>query len=139
SLTHTIRPSTYLNRLSLDAWRLLFQKVMPGVTFIHVRDHEHVVRALRALRDQGELAGYTDEELLTVDLIAIWQKPRTSDVRLTEESTAEQSHSQLGDSGAQRSARLADAARVNDSRRSSSQLLRANGAPLLYSPPNSTP
>jgi SAM-dependent methyltransferase len=77
---HTVRPSTYLNRLSLAAWHELFERLMPGVTFRHVRDEDHVVEALETLRRLGELEGYTDDELLTVDLVAVWQKPRTIDV-----------------------------------------------------------
>jgi SAM-dependent methyltransferase len=115
-LAHTIRPSTYLNRLSLDTWRELFERVMPGVMFTHVRDEDHVVEALETLRKLGELQGYSDDELLTVDLIAVWQKP---------------AQSQVGVSGGHFSARLTSAARVSATSLFSSQSLPAKVVPRL--------
>ena len=71
---HTVQPSTYLNRVSLERWLAIFEQTMPGVRFVHERE-ENVEAELAKLREQGELAGYTDDELLTVNLVAIWKKP----------------------------------------------------------------
>jgi SAM-dependent methyltransferase len=71
---HTVRPSAYLNRLSLEEWRASFRAAMPGVVFLS-ECQQGASDELASLRDRGELAAYTDEELLTVNLIAIWRKP----------------------------------------------------------------
>jgi SAM-dependent methyltransferase len=71
----TVRPGTYLNRLSLADWHALFDKLMPGVTYSTDRDSDELVPAIRAMRERGELLDYSDDELLTVNLIALWQKP----------------------------------------------------------------
>jgi hypothetical protein len=44
------------------------------VTFLVERDGEVLADALRELRSSGELSGYTDDELMTVNLVAIWKK-----------------------------------------------------------------
>jgi hypothetical protein len=64
-----------LNRLSLADWHALFEKLMPGVTYSTDRDSDELVPAIRALRERGELLDYSDDELLTVNLTALWQKP----------------------------------------------------------------
>lgn len=69
-----VRPNCYVNEVRLDTWKQMFQETMPGVRFIHER-HEELVPHLRELKAQGELADYADEELLTVSLIGVWQKP----------------------------------------------------------------
>jgi SAM-dependent methyltransferase len=71
---HTVHPNAYLNRLSLAQWRQLFTENMPGVTF---EDDVHLELAgpLEQLRAKGELRGFTDEELLTLNVVAMWQKP----------------------------------------------------------------
>jgi SAM-dependent methyltransferase len=71
---NTITPSTYLNRLRLGEWRALFQREMPGVHFIYEQQPE-IAADLADLHKAGELAEYSDEELLTLNLIAIWKKP----------------------------------------------------------------
>jgi hypothetical protein len=48
---------------------------MPGVHFAYGRDSEDLSPALKELRAGGELAEYADEELLTVNLVAVWKKP----------------------------------------------------------------
>lgn len=75
ALAHTVRPSAHLNRLSLTQWRRLFESVMPGVQFAYGRDNEDLTAALRDLRASNELSEYSDEELLTVNLVAVWKKP----------------------------------------------------------------
>jgi SAM-dependent methyltransferase len=72
----TIRPNTYLNKLSLADWRLLFEEVMPGVKFLNDRQDGEIGDGLKVLREAGELAEYTDEELMTVNFIGIWRKPK---------------------------------------------------------------
>lgn len=75
AFAHTVHPNTYLNRLTLAEWRDLFEAAFPGVTYVADRQDEELGDALRELRAAGELTEYTDEELLTVNLIAIWRKP----------------------------------------------------------------
>jgi SAM-dependent methyltransferase len=72
---HTVRPNTYLNKLSLAEWRELFDKVLPGTRFVYDRQDDEIGDGLSTLRTQGELTSYTDEELMTVNVIGIWQKP----------------------------------------------------------------
>jgi SAM-dependent methyltransferase len=72
----SVHASTFLNRLSLREWQQLFQGRMPDARLIHVRQEE-LAEPLRVLRESGELSSYTDDELLTVDLVAVWQKPST--------------------------------------------------------------
>ena len=45
----TVSPSTYLNRLSLADWRLMFQEIMPGVQFVNEARH-----ADRRFRGRGD-------------------------------------------------------------------------------------
>jgi SAM-dependent methyltransferase len=70
----TVRASTYLNRLRLADWHGLFRQAMPGVCFVNERQDHELGDGLEKLRASGELAGYTDEELMTVNLVAIWKK-----------------------------------------------------------------
>lgn len=73
SLRDAVHPSTYLNEIRLDAWRSMYQEVMPGVHFIHERQ-DHLAGPLSELRAAGELQGFTDEELLTLNLVAVYKK-----------------------------------------------------------------
>jgi SAM-dependent methyltransferase len=75
AFAHTVRPSAHLNRFSLRQWRVLFTDVMPGVHFVHVRDSDDLTTSLAQIRARSELSEYTDEELLTVNLVAVWKKP----------------------------------------------------------------
>ncbi|HVR19546.1 MAG TPA: class I SAM-dependent methyltransferase, partial [Polyangiaceae bacterium] len=75
SLRDTIHPNAYLNKLSLSAWRSLFETIFPGGHLLTEPMLENVKDELRILREQGELFEYTDEELLTVNCIGIWRKP----------------------------------------------------------------
>jgi SAM-dependent methyltransferase len=69
----SVRPSAYLNQLSLDAWRRVFRRTMPGARFLYERDDSF--EELLRLRAQGELVDYTDDELTTVNFVSIWKKP----------------------------------------------------------------
>lgn len=65
-----------LNRLRLDQWRELFDREMPGSSFssVTLETDDPVRNALPSLRLSGELTGYTDEELLTDRIVAVWKK-----------------------------------------------------------------
>jgi hypothetical protein len=70
-----VQAFAYINKLSLDDWRRVFSTELPGVNFAHDMDRGHLPEVLGKLRADGELTGYTDEELLTHNFIMIWQKP----------------------------------------------------------------
>jgi SAM-dependent methyltransferase len=71
-----VRPNSYLNKLTLADWRQLFEARMPGSKVTALCDAGDLDRQeLRNLRSQGQLALYSDEELLTVTLEVSWQKP----------------------------------------------------------------
>jgi SAM-dependent methyltransferase len=74
--SHLSRPNTFQNRLRLSEWRDLFTRQMPGCHF-ELRNYgwEKLRGELDRLRAAGELAEYTDDELLTVDLWVAWRKP----------------------------------------------------------------
>jgi SAM-dependent methyltransferase len=72
------QPNAYLNKVRLADWIKMFEERMPGVSFMFDR-HEPSTEALlrndlEAIRARGELADYTDDELLCVNLVAIWKK-----------------------------------------------------------------
>lgn len=73
ALRDTIHPSTYLNEVRLDAWRSMYQEVMPGVRFVYERQ-DYLAEPLKEIQAAGELKDYTPEELLTLNLVAIWKK-----------------------------------------------------------------
>ena len=72
-------PNAYMNEMRLDAWRKMFEEKMPGCTFkYNTQDPEHhelLKKEIAKIRAQGELADYSDEELLTMNVIAVWKKP----------------------------------------------------------------
>jgi len=71
-----IRQNATLNRLRLTEWRALFASAMPGSEVIPRNpEREHLARDLALLREQGELAEYSDEELLANEVVALWRKP----------------------------------------------------------------
>lgn len=75
----SVRPSAYLNRLTCSEWQALFAELMPGATLLRERSEEPELHAaLRELRAQGELLDYADDDLLTVNLVAVWKKPDSS-------------------------------------------------------------
>jgi SAM-dependent methyltransferase len=78
-LEHLVHPNAYLNKLRMSEWRRLFEERMPGVTFefdAHDPATEQRLRAeLAEIRSRGELADYSDDEVLGVNLVAIWRKP----------------------------------------------------------------
>lgn len=73
------KASAYLNELRLGEWQRIFESELPGTVFEYpVTDDGKSAAALKELRSAGELADYSDQELLTYRLIAIWQKPKDS-------------------------------------------------------------
>jgi SAM-dependent methyltransferase len=71
-----IQPNSFLNRVRLSEWRAMFATHLPGVRFEHMaHGRDRLAPELRAIRAGGELGEYSDEELLTVDLVAIWRRP----------------------------------------------------------------
>jgi SAM-dependent methyltransferase len=78
SWIHAVQPAAYLNELRLPAWKKMFEEVMPGTRFIHETQDE-LATPLSDLRQSGELTEYSDEELLTLNLIGVWQKPREAE------------------------------------------------------------
>ena len=80
-LAPLIQANAYLNKVRLADWVKLFEERMPGVQFqfdFHERaTADTLTKELSGLRAGGELTEYTDEELLAVNMIAIWRKPPT--------------------------------------------------------------
>jgi len=76
-----VQPNAYLNKLRINQWDQLFANRMPGVftkklPLGRIR-LEQLQSSLKQIRQDGELQEYTDEELLTVDYVVIWQKPES--------------------------------------------------------------
>lgn len=76
---HTITESCYMNEWRLEPWRQLFESCCPGVT-LTTQPHDgelgkRLQAELKTLRAAGELAAYSDEELLSVNLRATFFKP----------------------------------------------------------------
>ena len=65
----------YINQLTLEQWRSIFTESLPGVQFDAEYDGEPLPSALKELRQGSELLTFSDEELLTHNLVAIWKKP----------------------------------------------------------------
>ncbi len=74
ALQHTVHPNAFINRWSLGQWRSLFDEVMPGAKVLLDRQ-EGLRDGLAELRAQGELRDYSDDELLTLNVAAVWRKP----------------------------------------------------------------
>jgi len=74
--TDHINPNAWVNKVSLADWRRIFTEAMPGAEVIAVRDkRDGLPERLAELRENNELSDYTDEELLTVDVVTVWRKP----------------------------------------------------------------
>lgn len=71
-----VSPNAYLNKLRLSEWQQLFRSRMPDVYFDYIQyDNERLASGLEEIRSVGELSEYTDQELLTVNVVAVWRKP----------------------------------------------------------------
>jgi SAM-dependent methyltransferase len=75
----TVIESCYMNEWRLAQWRDLFARVCPGATMSLDRHHEpygsQLERELTSIRAAGELADYSDEEVLSVNYRAVWRRP----------------------------------------------------------------
>jgi SAM-dependent methyltransferase len=73
---HKIRPNSYLNERRLDTYRTAFDRIMPGCEHLLFQETSEDIRMeVVRLREAGELAQYSEEELLTNVLCTIWRKP----------------------------------------------------------------
>lgn len=73
---HLFEPSSYLNKWRLADWRALFNELTPDAD--EYLESYGVMESLGSQLDpkmRKELADFSDEELFTVDLIYVWQKP----------------------------------------------------------------
>ena len=73
-LQDQVQNPSYVNEIRLADWRTLIERELPGSRTEYTRDDQNVGE-LRALRDAGELASYSDEELLTRNILIFWTKP----------------------------------------------------------------
>lgn len=72
----TVQQGAFVNTLRIADWRRLFHSHFPGcVCRLEPLDGDRFTVALRDLRSHGLLQDYSDEELLTDDLICAWRKP----------------------------------------------------------------
>jgi SAM-dependent methyltransferase len=78
--SHLSASNAYVNKVSLAGWKEMAREEFPGGEIQSIVQHDNPVLAdeLRKLRACGELADYSDEELLTVCLVLIWTKPGSS-------------------------------------------------------------
>lgn len=74
---HLVRRAAYINCWRIKEWRNLFERVIPRCTYAMWNDNDMAEKRmiLKHLREQGEMVDYTDEELLTLNLISVWCKP----------------------------------------------------------------
>jgi hypothetical protein len=71
-----VQESAYLNRLRLSDWTQLLAETMPGAaTRLSPVEDEWAEPEARRLREVGELAEYSLEELLTSNAAFVWRKP----------------------------------------------------------------
>jgi SAM-dependent methyltransferase len=72
----SVQPGAYVNKLGLEDVRRLAAEHLPGAEIGAPRAADPTLPdKLRVLRAEGELAGYTDEELLAVRMQIFWRKP----------------------------------------------------------------
>lgn len=72
-------PNAYLNEIRLADWERIFQKEIPNVEFDYIMDPAIDRReTIRQLQGMGELSEFTGDELMTVELVAVWSKIDTS-------------------------------------------------------------
>ena len=71
-----VRSNAYLNKLRLAEWRDLFRSKLPDVWLRVVEDDNPNTRSeLVRLKQAGELGDYSEEELLTREVVAVWKRP----------------------------------------------------------------
>lgn len=72
----SVKPNSYLNRIRLEEWRQLFASHWPECRIeLQGSTSPLLEEALPQLRRDGELQEFSDEELLTVSVVARWQRP----------------------------------------------------------------
>ena len=72
---HMVEANCYLNKLRLADYQNLFERLWPGAQSRNFKNDAKAQTALKQLRDEGRLAAFTDEELLTDAVETVWQKP----------------------------------------------------------------
>jgi SAM-dependent methyltransferase len=74
---HLSASNTFVNKMSLADWKNIAREEFPGVEIRSIvqDDIPELAEELAKLRASGELANYSDEELMTVCLVLIWTKP----------------------------------------------------------------
>jgi len=77
-LQHNVSRNSYLNELRLDEYRAAFKAEWPGAVFENFAAGTAERAALSDIRAGGELADYSEEELLTNALFTLWRKPGSS-------------------------------------------------------------
>jgi SAM-dependent methyltransferase len=76
STRNQLTPNAFVNKLRLAEWRRIFDVRMPGAEYILNRNtRPNAEQDAKRLQDNGELAEYTMEELLTDEVILLWRKP----------------------------------------------------------------
>jgi SAM-dependent methyltransferase len=71
-----VRQFAYLNKMTLAQWHEFFDRLVPGWAGEHYRaSNDDRAEVLKQMRLDGELPQYSDEDLMTDRLIAVWQKP----------------------------------------------------------------
>lgn len=74
----SVKPNAYCNGWRNEQWEKLFRDKCEGVK---LRNHpspnlEWLRQQLAEVRSAGELTEYSDEELLTGEILAVWRKPQ---------------------------------------------------------------
>jgi SAM-dependent methyltransferase len=75
STRELVRPSAVLNELRLREWRAIVKAVTPDAQEFLERYDRGRLQALLAGPLRAELADYDEDELLSVDVFYLWQKP----------------------------------------------------------------
>jgi SAM-dependent methyltransferase len=71
-----VTSNAFVNKLRLADWQGLFNRRMPEAEYILNRNSRpNAEQDAEALKNNGELAEYTMEELLTDEVIVLWRKP----------------------------------------------------------------
>lgn len=72
---HKVIENTYLNRLRLHEWRTVFERALPGARVQPQLDNSSEEKRLELAqcRRNGELADFSDEELLSATVKAVWR------------------------------------------------------------------
>jgi len=69
-----VRTNAYLNKKRLGEWWGILDATLPGGKLVYQRDDDLALRLAEARR-AGDLADYSDDELLTHNIISVWRKP----------------------------------------------------------------